>query len=235
VDLEALTRSLLRADPDIRDIVLFGSMAYAPDLARDVDVLVTTHRKKDEEVYWDAVGDFPRDVDVLVREPTDLVSDGIAASVCAWRVALYGDGETFREARETMEVPTFDEVRIAYRAGDRLLALAQGETNAVLKDEYYQTAFGKLFDIARKSAQAFLNTDNSRWGALRRSLPEPFNEEFRTFANTLHVQYSYDGRYPRDRADEEYNVWRQKVVEFVDGLEATLRARDEPEECGNGE
>ena len=44
-DLEALARALLRADPDIRDIALFGSMAYAPELARDVDVLMTTLKR----------------------------------------------------------------------------------------------------------------------------------------------------------------------------------------------
>jgi len=107
LDLGALTRSLLRADPEIRDIVLFGSMAYAPELAHDVDVLITTRRKKDIEVYWDATADFPRDVDVLVREPGERVSDSIAASVCAWRAVLHGNGETFREASETMAVPTF--------------------------------------------------------------------------------------------------------------------------------
>ena len=230
VDLEALTRSLRRADPDIRDIVLFGSMAYAPDLARDVDVLVTTHKRKDADLYWDAVVNFPREVDVLVREPSEPVSDGIAASICAWRASVYGNGETYREATDTMAVPTFDDVRAIFPNGDKMLKSAQEETNPPTKDHAYRTAFQTLFDVARNAAQAFLNTESSRWGQLRRSLPDPHDEEFRTFANTLHVQYAYDGRYPKDRADEEYSVWREQVVRFVDDLEAALAAGDETED-----
>ncbi|NCO38812.1 MAG: hypothetical protein GW911_19160 [Armatimonadetes bacterium] len=224
LDLGALTRSLLRADPEIRDIVLFGSMAYAPELAHDVDVLITTRRKKDIEVYWDATADFPRDVDVLVREPGERVSDSIAASVCAWRAVLHGNGETFREASETMAVPTFEDVRAIFRNGDSMLALAQHETNAATADHGYRTAFGILFDVARNAAQAFLNTDNSRWGELRRALPRPLDQEFHALINTLHVQYSYDGHYPKDRADEEYQRWRVRVAKFVDDLEEGARA-----------
>jgi hypothetical protein len=223
LDLGALTRSLLRADPEIRDIVLFGSMAYAPELARDVDVLVTTRRKKDLEVYWDAAADFPRDVDVLVREPGERVSDSVAASVCAWRAVLHGNGETFREASAEMTVPAFEDVHKVFRRADWLLDSAQAEPDPVIKDEAYRETFGKLFDIARKAAQAFLNTDNSRWGELRRALPRPLDQEFRTLTNTLHVQYSYDGNYPKDRADEEYQRWRARVAKFVADLEEGAR------------
>ncbi|MBI3361505.1 MAG: hypothetical protein HY023_10385, partial [Chloroflexi bacterium] len=42
VDLSHLCELLRRADPDIVEIVLFGSATYAPALAKDVDVVVTT-------------------------------------------------------------------------------------------------------------------------------------------------------------------------------------------------
>jgi len=220
VDLPRLAASLRRADPDIRDLVLFGSCAYAPDLAHDVDMVITTHCKKDEDTYWDAVEDFPVDVDFIVREPGQRIGDHIAASLCAWRAVLYGNGETLTEVREQMPVPTFEGVRKLFTRADRLLRSAHGESDATLKYDDYCSAFGKLFDIAREAAQAYLNTDVSRWGELRRSLPSPFDEQFREIINTVHVLYSYDGNYPEDRADEEYQRWREEVMRFVDDLEA---------------
>lgn len=41
-EFDDLCKILLNADPDIRDIILFGSYIYAPLLARNVDLLVTT-------------------------------------------------------------------------------------------------------------------------------------------------------------------------------------------------
>jgi predicted nucleotidyltransferase len=65
--VEAVARQaaerLLAADPGIRAIVLFGSAAYAPDLARDLDLLVLTSQKRDLEVYLRAVEDEPLPVD----------------------------------------------------------------------------------------------------------------------------------------------------------------------------
>jgi len=217
--LRDLARCLLRADPDIRDIVLFGSMVYAPELARDVDVLITTRNKKDTEVYWDAAADLPWDLDCIVRRPGEPMSADVASSVSAWRAVLHGNGETIKEAMDTVGVPTLDEARDVFTVGDDLLASAKRHEKPSVKDRFYRAAFGALFDAARTAAQAFLNTDSSRWGQLRRSLPDPFNGEFRRFANTLHVQYSYDGNYPQDEADEEYDVWRRRVAGFVDDLE----------------
>lgn len=36
-----LCKTLLSADTNIRDIILFGSFAYAPSLAKDIDLVVT--------------------------------------------------------------------------------------------------------------------------------------------------------------------------------------------------
>ena len=50
-ELDNICEALLIADADIRDIILFGSFAYAPSLARDVDLVVTTGNRKDSGVY----------------------------------------------------------------------------------------------------------------------------------------------------------------------------------------
>ena len=46
---------LLKRDPSIVEIVQFGSSVYAPDLSRDVDLLVISRGPKDYDVYLDAV------------------------------------------------------------------------------------------------------------------------------------------------------------------------------------
>lgn len=38
---------------------MFGSFVYAPSLAQDIDLVVTTTKRKDYGVYLDAVADFP--------------------------------------------------------------------------------------------------------------------------------------------------------------------------------
>ncbi len=100
--LKELCTRLVRADPDVRDIIQFGSSVYAPERARDVDLLITTLCKKDLDVNWDALGDEPSNVDLIIREPGDRMGDWIAWGVCATGRVLYGDGETMKEARRDM-------------------------------------------------------------------------------------------------------------------------------------
>ena len=83
-DLEELCRSPLQADPDIQDIIQFGSSVYAPDLALDIDLLVTTAAKKDDDLYWDTVADWPVNVDIIVREG-DCPRQNVEGEFQQWR------------------------------------------------------------------------------------------------------------------------------------------------------
>ena len=56
--LRRLCESLKKTDADLIDIIQFGSSVYAPELARDIDLLVTTRAKDKEEVYWDTFADL---------------------------------------------------------------------------------------------------------------------------------------------------------------------------------
>ena len=219
--LESLCQALRQADSHIRDIFLFGSAAYAPDLALDLDLLVTTEAKKEDEVYYRAVAHFPMRVDLLVREPGEPLSGSVALAVCATRYLLYGDGETLKEALQAMPLPTYQDAREYLTLADRDLTTAQGEQTPSLQDKYYRRAFDSLFHAARHAAMTFLSTEESRWGELRRMLPAPFVGQFRRFINTLHVRYSYDGNYPRDRVEEEFRRWRAEVAQFIADLEGT--------------
>ena len=145
-DLDDLCRVLLAADGDIRDIILFGSFAYAPSLARDIDVLVTTTDRKDYGVYLDAVADFPINVDVVVRQPGDNIGDYIAWGVRAVGQVLIGDGETLKEVMK-MPAPTFEDARQLFIAADENRENAQQKQNPFLKDDRYKDSFNKLFDV----------------------------------------------------------------------------------------
>ena len=217
-ELDNLCETLRAADTDIRDIILFGSFAYAPSLARDIDLVVTTTKRKDYGVYLDAVADFPINVDVIARQPGDKIGDRIAWGIKAVGQVLAGDGQTLEEVRE-IPPPPFERLRKIFCLADEYLSNAQNAQTPYIKDDAYKDAFNKLFDIARNAAMAYLNSEQTRWGQLRRALPQPFSERFREIIDTLHIDYGYDGNYPIDDVDEEFQRRRKMVEQFVDDLE----------------
>jgi hypothetical protein len=60
--------------------------------------------------------------------------------------------------------------------------------------------------------------EQTRWSELPKKLPAPINKQFRELISFLHVQFKYQGTYPKDRVDEAFQEWRRKVSEFVDAL-----------------
>jgi hypothetical protein len=66
--LREVCRRLLEHDPDIVEIAQFGSSVYAPELARDVDLIVVTRQVKGYEGYLDAANPegAPFSADVVV-------------------------------------------------------------------------------------------------------------------------------------------------------------------------
>jgi hypothetical protein len=218
-NLQKMCQALRLADQDIVEIVQFGSSVYAPDLARDVDLMVTTRARKDEEVYWEALAGWEGWVDLVVREPGQTMGHDLALSVYTFGRSLYGNGETLKEAKEFMAVPTYEDACKLLIAADEDISLAHQAEDEFFRDRRYRTAFDTLFDAARYAAMTFLGTEEARWGYLRQELPSPFNSRFRELINTLHIQYSYDGNYPREMADEVYARWRQTVECFIDDLE----------------
>ena len=195
-ELDNLCETLYAADADIRDIVMFGSFVYAPSLARDIDLVVTTTKRKDYDVYLDAVADFP----IAVGQ------------------VLAGDGKTLEEVRAT-PAPPFERVLKIFYFADEHLSNAQNAQDPYIKDDAYKDAFNKLFDVARNAVMAYLNSEQTRWGQLRRALPQSFSEQFREIIDTLHINYGYDGDYPIDDVDEEFQRRRDQVAQFVDDLE----------------
>jgi hypothetical protein len=217
--LRQLCKNLKEADADLVDIIQFGSSVYAPDLARDIDLLVTTRSKENEEFYWDTFADLELGADVIVRTPGQPMGKDIAASIRLMGNLLCGDGQTIKEAEVYAATPMFDRARIILETADANFASAQQTTHVIEKDEFSKVAYDRLFDAARYAVMAYLNTDNARWGQLRHLLPSPFDQEFRRIINTLHIQYSYDGNYPQNDPDGTFAKWRQEVGQFIQRLE----------------
>ncbi len=64
------------------------------------------------------------------------------------------------------------------------------------------------------------DADETRWGALRRQLPSPFDERFREIINAMHGNIFYGGALPLFGIDTEYQTWRDRVLQFINDLEA---------------
>jgi hypothetical protein len=217
--LRQLCETLKATDADLVDIIQFGSSVYAPDLARDIDLLVTTKSKENEDLYWDTFADLDLGADVIVRTPGQPMGKDIAASIRLMGNLLCGEGQTFKEAEAYVATPTFARARIILETADANFASAQQTAHVIEKDEFYKVAYDRLFDAARYAVMAYLNTDNARWGQLRHLLPSPFDQEFRRIINTLHIQYGYDGNYPQNDPDGAFAKWRQEVEQFIQRLE----------------
>ncbi|MCS7264769.1 MAG: nucleotidyltransferase domain-containing protein [Armatimonadetes bacterium] len=213
--------ALLKVDKNIRAIVLFGSAVYAPKLACDLDFLVITERKKPWGRYFDALGDLPVWVDVIVQQEGEKLTGPVAAGVMAFGRLIWGDVNAVREVLNEMAVPTFDEARHRLVEADRLLAIATPEFTG-----HYRDAFNVLFDAARMAAMAYLNTEESRWGELKRQLPRHFGRRFRRIIDQLHVAYFYHGRLPAD-IEGSFRRWRRIVERFINDLEAAKQREQE--------
>ena len=218
---------LLKCDPGIVEIVQFGSSVYAPDISRDVDLLVISRDPKDYDVYLDAVDEVnpPFNVDVVVIKPGEELREEFIRGILGAFNILYGSGRYVLEYAKRLGDPTFEEARSALRVAQRILKLALETRNTLDRDRLFREAFDSLFHAARIAAMTYLSTEVARWGVLRRMLPEPYNRVFREFINVLHIEYFYNGRYPREGVGEEFNKWYKMVEEFIKSLEHEIKKK----------
>ena len=214
--LRKIVRRLLEVDGSIRSIVLIGSFAWFPELARDIDIVVITENDLPTDAYWDAVANFPKPVDVAVLRKGEKAR-GLTLALRVG-VLLWGDEGAVKETIENMPVPTLKDAHDWLDLARDAVREGLTETDPDRQDKRFRNAFNLLFEAARVAAMWFLDTEEGRWGELRRQLPNPFSEQFRQFINTLHIAYWYDGDYPQERVEEEFERWRREVLAFIDGL-----------------
>lgn len=224
--LANIVTALRTVDPNIVAIVLFGSAVYAPDLARDIDLLVVTKEPKDFDCYLDAALEASEgwDVDIVVKRVGERIGR-LSAAIKAFGRLIWGEERWLQGVIDLMPAPTFEDARRTIGEAEtdaREAMTTQDEWHA---DRRWRSAFNWLFEAARLAAMAFLNTDEGRWGILRGRLPQPFNDEFRTIANTLHIRFWYEGNYPHENTEWHFQTWRDRVAQFIADLERASQNR----------
>ncbi|MFN3421293.1 MAG: hypothetical protein ACK40X_06195 [Armatimonadota bacterium] len=216
--LETIVKRLLEVDRKIRAIVLIGSFVWFPDLARDVDIVAITDEKDSPvDAYWDAVLGLPKPVDVVVFRAGEKAK-GLALALRTG-VLIWGDVKAVRDVVEDMPVPTLKDAHNWLEVAKETLKEGLRETDPDRQDKRFRNAFNLLFEAARNAAMWFLDTEEGRWGELRRQLPQPFSEQFRQFINTPHIAYWYDGDYPQEQVLDELDRWHSAVSDFIEGLQ----------------
>ncbi len=214
---EEIRKRLLGYDKDIVAIILFGSSVYAPEYARDVDLLVITRDKKEYGGYLDCLDDFDFSCDVVVREVGAKLKSGFACHILGAYEVLYGEVRYLEEMTEDFE-PRFEEGYAMLRKAKRDMDSVRELTEEEDREWTVRTAFNGLFHAARLAAMSYLATGNTRWGGIKRRLPPPYKAEFEEFINTLHVEYFYNGTYPANY-EVAFEKWYERVEDFVRRLE----------------
>ena len=219
--LKRVCKELLKYDPDIVEIIQFGSSVYAPDLARDVDLLVISKNPKDYDVYLDAIDEVnpPFNIDVIVVRPGQGFREELTRGILGAFNILYGSGKYILEYAKKLGDPTFEEARSALRVAQHILKLALETGDPLDRDRLFREAFDSLLHGARIAAMTYLSTEVARWGLLKRMLPEPYNKQFREFIDILHIKYFYNEEYPKDKTEEEFNKWYRRIGDFINNLE----------------
>ena len=221
--LHTIVEALLSIDVDIVSIILFGSAVYAPELAHDLDLLIISSSPKQSSLYSDAVEEAlsrcgcDLGVDVVVVGVEGSVGK-LSSSVRAFGEVIYGDERWLMEVTKGMPAISFDDARHAITEADMDRDIATSAEDLRHRDARWRSAFNWLFESARGAVMAYLGTQETRWGQLRRSLPSGLDVEFRDIADTLHVRYWYRGEYPSEPEDA-YAHWRERIQRFIEALE----------------
>ena len=106
---EVICKRLLGYDKDIVEIIQFGSSVYAPEHARDLDLLVITKNKKEYGGYLDSLEslNLTFDVDVVVKGEDEELRDDFACQILGAFEVLYGDGKYLSKMTRNFD-PSFE-------------------------------------------------------------------------------------------------------------------------------
>ena len=228
-DLREFVKRLLEYDPNIVEVVQFGSSVYAPEYAKDVDLLVITRKMKEYSGYLDFLDleGSPINIDVLVFDVRKIPKRDLLRSILGSFRLLYGEGRYLLEYAKYLGDPTFEEARASLKAALDYFELSKRTEDPLVKDRHLRVAFDALFHAARLASMVYLSTDIGRWGLIRRELTEPYKTILNEFINTLHIKYFYNGEYPREDVEGEFDKWVRKVGEYISELELEVKIKRE--------
>lgn len=216
-ELRRICDQLIEYDPEIVEIIQFGSSVYAPEMARDLDILVFTRKKRGYLGYLDAVDelDLPYDVDVVVKEMSEKPDRSFILGVFGAHRILYGDGICLRNCFSLID-PTYEKAKAELKNAESIFRLGLETAEELRRDRFFRDAFDDLFHASRLAAMTYLSTEEGRWGRLRKNLPRPYRDDF---IEKLHVECFYSGSYPKESIEVEFRKWTQRVERFIRELE----------------
>jgi len=220
--IEELCQRLRGYDPEIVEIIQFGSSVYIPELARDLDLLVFTREKKGDQADYlgalDGLG-LLQDVDMTVLEKGEPLK-GLALGLSGASKILYGGGTYLSQSLQNFD-PTFDEAWTALDGAKDYIRLGREVQDELRKDRHRRNAFNELAHAARMASLAYLAKEELGWKGIENGLPSGYRKKFREFFRTLHIEYFYHGNYPA-AVEEEFSSWAKRVENYIKRLEAEL-------------
>jgi len=219
--IEKLCQRLRDYDPEIVEIIQFGSSVYIPELARDLDLLVFTREKKgDHSDYLGALDGLALpDVDIVVLEVGEPLK-GLALGVAGAGRLLYGEGVCMSQSLRDFD-PTFDEAWAALEGAKDYMRLAREAPDKLRKDRHTRNAFNELAHAARMASLAYLTKEDLGWKGIEDGLLSKYRRDFKEFFKILHVEYFYHGNYPM-ALEEEFSSWAKRVESYIKRLEVEL-------------
>ena len=163
---EGICKRLVGYDKDIVEIIQFGSSVYAPEYARDVDLLVITKDKKEYGGYLDSLEglNLPFDVDVVVKGEDEELRGDFACQILGAFEVLYGDGKCLSKMTRNFD-PSFEEAYAVLRKAKRDMDSIRELEGKEDREWSIRVAFNGLFHAARLAAMSYLATENARWEA----------------------------------------------------------------------
>jgi hypothetical protein len=82
-------------------------------------------------------------------------------------------------------------------------------------------AFESIFHASRIALTTFLLKEVKKLSSVEKDLL--YEDKFKEFFRTLHLKYSCNGDYPKEKFVEEFNLWLDKVEEYVNELESKTK------------
>ena len=115
----------------------------------------------------------------------------------------------------------FEEARSSLKVASLLINLASETSNPLDKDLLIREAFESIFHASRIALTTFLLKEVKKLGSVEND--SLYKDKFKEFFRTLHLKYSYNGDYPREKFVEEFNLWLENVEKYVNELESKTR------------
>lgn len=180
--IEEIRNRLIDYDPEIVEIVQFGSSIYLPDLANDLDLLVFTKEKKGDcfDYLKELEGlDLPPKVDLILHRPGEPL-DGLTLGVLGANKLIYGEGKFLKESTKDYN-PSFDEAWVSLETGKKYMEVSKEAEGELLRDRHRRDAFNALSHAARMASLIYLAKEGLGWRGIEKELPGDLGKKFHVF------------------------------------------------------